>query len=97
MRYADDAASFMEMATDAGTRELIPDPGHVDDRPYAEAVEPVLCRDCLHADIGTFVYCRHPVNLKPDLVVGGVQPRNSARWMRDDGPCGVIGLYFKDR
>jgi len=36
-----DAATFLEMATDSGTRELIPDPGHVDDRPYDEPVEPV--------------------------------------------------------
>ena len=38
-RYPDDSAAFMEAATDAGTRELIPDSGHVDDQPYDEPVE----------------------------------------------------------
>jgi hypothetical protein len=96
-RYHDDAASFMEMATDAGTRELIPDLGPTDDRPYAETVEPVLCRDCVYSVVGTFVDCRHPSNLKPDLVVGGMQPRNSARWLREEGPCGIVGLFFKEK
>ena len=90
-----DAATFLEMATDAGTRELIPDPGHVDDRPYDEPVEPVLCRDCIHASVGTFVDCRHPSNMKLDLVVGGKLPRNSARFMREEGPCSVAGFYWE--
>ena len=93
-RYADDAASFMEMATDAGTRELIPDPGHVDDRPYDEVLEPRLCKDCMWAKVGTFVDCLHTSNLKADLVVGGTQARNSARFMREEGPCGVHAVYF---
>ena len=31
-----DYTEYLERVTDAGTRELIPDPGHVDNRPYDE-------------------------------------------------------------
>ena len=96
-RYAYDSAAFAEMATDAGTRDLIPDPGHVDDRPYDEPLEPRLCKDCKWAKVGTFVDCCNPVNMKPDLVVGGMVPRNSARYIREDGPCGVVGFLFEER
>jgi hypothetical protein len=33
------SATVAERLTDAGTRELIPDPGHVDDKPYDEEAQ----------------------------------------------------------
>lgn len=93
-RYTDDSAALAEVMRDVPTirREVDPDGDY--DR---MGEQPVLCRDCSYASVGTFVDCRHPSNLKPDLVVGGLQARNSARFMREEGPCGVVGLYFKER
>ena len=92
-RYADDSAALAEVMRDVRPvrREVDPDAAY--DR---MGEQPVLCRDCRHARVGTFIRCWHPNNVRADLVAGGMRPVQTAEWLREHD-CGFEANWFQGK
>lgn len=60
--------------------------------------DPKLCKDCRHAKIGTFVSCKHPINMTADFVVGGMRSLHTPGFLRQtEGYCGEQAEWFEAR